>query len=108
MAPFGHRIYCFLAYGNRFPRQAYVEAITPWVDRDWEGVDETTLPFEGVGCWNPLLPAKAADVWLLAAAAVRFVEDELAEGAMPATPRLTVFEQLEEERRFAGVRRIAP
>ncbi len=102
------RLYCFLARGRTFPRQDYVRTISPWVARDWEGVDEAELPREGTGCWHPLMPATTADVWLLAATAVRSLETALSEGVAIGSPRMDVFEQVDGGGAFRGVQRAPP
>ncbi len=100
------RLYCFVAQAERFPRSTYVKAVTPWVERDWSEVDEDQLPREGHGCWNPLMPAGADDVWLLTAAAVKFLGQLVEDNAMDRNGRLTAFEQIEEEGEFRGVRQV--
>jgi len=104
----GQRLYCFTARDERFPRQHYVEAVTPWVEKDWEGVEEKDLPVEGLGCWNPLMPARAVDVQLLAATAVRFLASLDLEALDSSEGRLTVFDQGPADGPFEGVRRISP
>lgn len=100
------RLYCFFACGASFPRRAYVEAVTPWLEQDLQGLDEAELPREGVGCWHPLMPATIVDVWLFAATAVRSLEADLARGARSGFSALTVYEQSDAPDAFTGVRRL--
>ena len=60
------------------------------------------LPREGIGCWHPLFPARIDDVWLMAAAAIKRLEETLA--APPTEPVLVVFEQTIENGHFTGIR----
>jgi hypothetical protein len=101
------RLYCFLARGTTFPRSTYVSAIDPWLDCDWQGTEEADLPREGVGCWHPLMPATAVDVWLWAAAAVKFLEGALAGVACGGSTRFATFQQHEDAGGdFAGISRL--
>ncbi len=97
------RLFCFVVHGSQFPHQAFSDAFRPWRER--ERVEAGPFPMETVGCWNPVAPARADDVWLLAAAAVRAIEPRLVAPAGPA--ELIVLEQWEQDGAFAGIRRAA-
>jgi ThiF family len=100
------RLYCFSASGLTFPHDEFRRLITPWLKRDVEENSHAELPREGVGCWHPVFPARADDVWLLASAAVKqFEQTSLSPSA---ASRLVVFEQVvDDDGMFSGVRRIA-
>jgi molybdopterin/thiamine biosynthesis adenylyltransferase len=97
------RLFCFVAEGATFPDAMFQSAIGPWLERERGEAVGAELPREGVGCWHPIFPARADDVWLMAAAAVKHLEKALAGG--PAGTKLTVFEQKFEGGAFVGVQR---
>lgn len=99
------RVFCFSARGDRFPHDAFRRMIDPWLRKDLEEHARRELPREGIGCWHPVFPARADDVWLMASAAVKHLERVVM--SPPAAPQLVVFEQvLDEDGVFSGVRRI--
>ena len=100
------RVYCFSASGTTFPHADFRRLITPWLKRDVEENSKAELPREGVGCWHPVFPGRADDVWLLASAAVKHFEQTVLSPS--ADSRLVVFEQMMDDGGlFSGVRRIA-
>lgn len=100
------RLYCFSFRGTSFPHDEFRRQITPWLERDIEENSKAELPREGVGCWHPVFPARADDVWLMASAAVKHFE-RMSLSPAPE-PSLTVFEQvLDDDGMFSGVRRVA-
>ncbi len=61
---------------------------------------------EGIGCWHPVFPARADEVWLMASAAVGLLNDEwpVADG----TAALVVMERsMDSQGRFVGLRAVA-
>lgn len=99
------RIFVFTAVATAFPHEKFREMITPWLELEVkESASGPEFPREGVGCWHPVFPARADDVWLLASAAVKTIERLVAEGR--TEPSLAVFEQYEAGGVFAGVRRV--
>ncbi len=62
------------------------------------------LPRAGPGCWHPLFPARIDDIWMLAATAIKYLEQITENGLLDS--KLVVFEQLFENGEFLGVRRI--
>lgn len=97
------RLFCFVADGESFPADKFRRALHPWLMREGEEAGDVELPREGVGCWHPVFPARADDVWMMASVAVKQVERALTDG--PVSPKLTVFEQSLDASRFAGVMR---
>lgn len=97
------RLFCFAANRDSFPRSAFVEALQPWLAREFPDYARHELPREGVGCWHPLFPARIDDIWMLGAVAVKQMTSLVI--APPATPELTVFEQHYDDDAFVGVRR---
>ena len=95
-----HRLYLYLAQGQAFPDEHFRSLVDPLVVEDHEGFGGE-LPWEGIGCWHPVFPARSDDVWLLVAAAVKRIAAAIAQP--PATPALFVIEQLSDEGQFVGV-----
>lgn len=98
------RLFCFAADGNSFPHQDFIRLIRPWLERERGEAGSMEFEREGVGCWHPVFPARADDVWLMASAAVKWIEQQIA--TRPTEASLTVFEQLSEDGVFIGLRRI--
>ncbi len=100
------RLFCFAARGNRFPAETFRQKISPWLAKDVEAHARQELPREGIGCWHPVFPARADDVWMMASLATKQLE-RVAASPLPK-PELTVFEQhMDEDGLFSGVRRVA-
>ncbi len=98
------RLFCFAAQGSQFPKDVYRQQINPWLMKDREEYESQELPREGVGCWHPVFPARADDVWLIASVAVKYLQSVVA--SPPAKPQLVVFEQeLTGKGEFVGVKR---
>jgi hypothetical protein len=96
------RLFCFTAYGTRFPHEAFSDALNPWLQKELEEYADEDLPREGIGCWHPIFPARADDVWMMAAIAVKYIESVLT--GCPTEPTLSIFQQYFENGLFAGIR----
>ena len=99
------RLFCFTADDTRFPHAVFSEALEPWLKRELEEYAGQELPRAGIGCWHPVFPARADDVWMMASVAVKYIESVMT--ASPTEPMLTVFEQQFEPDVFTGIRRIS-
>lgn len=97
------RLYCFIAQGTAFPVQSYWNAIRPWIRQDLKRHRDLEFPRQGVGCWHPVFPARVDDIWMLASAAVKFLNQALRDGNGSG---LTVFEQELQQGSFCGIRRV--
>ena len=84
----------------------FSETLEPWLQREREESSGIELPREGIGCWHPVFPARADDIWMMAGIAAKYIESSVVIGV--AEPTLTVFEQQFENGLFTGIRRIAP
>jgi len=99
-----HRLFCFAARAVRFPNESFRELLTPWLARDVEEHAGEEIPREGIGCWHPVFPARADDVWMMASVATKQLE-RFAGSALERS-ELVVFEQCrDEDGSFAGIRR---
>jgi hypothetical protein len=98
------RLFCFFADGTAFPEENFRRALSPWLQKDRGELGDAEMPREGVGCWHPVFPARADDVWMMASIAIKHLEETL-KSSTPANG-LTVFEQQFNGSAFAGVARV--
>jgi hypothetical protein len=82
-------LYAYFVDGRTFPADECEAALRPWIDRLTKGPEE--LPWEGIGCWHSVFPARADDIGLLAATASRLIDDRLRTSV--SAPELAVFER---------------
>jgi hypothetical protein len=66
------RLFSYFARGTTFPRADFEAQFKRW--RDDEAERNEDMPWEAVGCWHPVFPARVDEVWLLAAAAIGQLE----------------------------------
>lgn len=97
------RLLCFSARGRTFPSDVFWRMARDQVLREHEALRSMVLPREGIGCWHPVFPARADDVWLVASVAVKALERATA-GVGAA--RFEVYEREDADGHFHGVRRV--
>ena len=99
------RLYCFASRGMRFAASDFRERFAPWVARETserKAVGDEA-PWEGIGCWHPVFPASGADVALMAAVAVKFVQGALSSD----TDRMfSVYERAGDNGAFEGIKEV--
>jgi len=97
------RIYCFSTRGKTFPAEVCLELFEPWrlLESREYSVEEPPRP--SIGCWHPVFPARADDIWLAAAILVKHLDRLLVQGE--TMPVLAVFEQTDDTG-SPGVRRV--
>lgn len=95
-----HRIYLYMAQGQVFPNEHFRGLVDPLAIEDHEHF-EGEPPWEAIGCWHPVFPARSDDVWLLVAAASKRVVAAIEQP--PSTPELIVIEQVYDAGQFDGV-----
>ena len=95
--------FVFTYRGKNFPIQEYSQNIRPYLT-NIEEVDD--LPSDGIGCWHPVFPARADDIWLLVSASVKEIAGFLEQPISSRICKFTVFEQVFENGVFIGVRKI--
>jgi len=100
----GKRLFLFASQGNKFPHTIFREELNPWLQQELQEYEDQQLPREGIGCWNPVFPARSDDIWMLASIAVKHMESLLKSPIF--NPNLTVFEQIYEDGIFTGVHRV--
>lgn len=84
------RLFLFGSRGISFPGHIMIERLQRWLKEERESLNQEDLPWESIGCWHPIFPARVEDVRLLAALAVKTLDrwaGDLRE------PRLHVFER---------------
>lgn len=101
---FGKRAFVFFSSGVKFPLDRFQEAVSPWIIKEREENSGTELPWEGIGCWHPLFPARIDDVWMMASAAIKTIEEHL--DSLAGEPVLSVIEQINDDGRFVGLRMV--
>lgn len=98
------RLFCFVGEGPAFPLSDFRTTLRPWLEREQAETGDEELPPEGLGCWNPIFPARIDDVWMMAAVAVKQLESALL--SRPVAAELSVFEQRRDETGFTGVAKV--
>jgi hypothetical protein len=98
------RLFVFTAQGESFPSADCSDEMRPWLERERDRMPHEDLPWEGTGCWNAVFPARADDIWLLTAIALKHVTTAWAQGACMS--QLAVYEQCGGDGISAGVRRV--
>lgn len=93
------RIYCFSCWGRSFPPEVCHELFRPWQAREAADSSDEEPPRPGIGCWNPVFPARADDIWLAASLLMKHIDHLLEDG--PKAPVLAVYEQSDDPARFA-------
>lgn len=68
------RLYCFSCHAPYFLVETFRERYAPWKAVELAAASHEEIPWEGIGCWHPVFPARAEDVMLGAALAVKFIE----------------------------------
>ena len=86
------RLFCFSTTGTSFPKDEFFEAMLPWLERERQENTGTVLEGEGHGCWHPMMPGRADDIWLAASIAVKFLEQIVSE--LGVGTQLQVFERV--------------
>ena len=99
----GRRLYFYACPSRDFDHEFFWRRIAVWVQEDLQDVEGEPSPMEGVGCWNPVFPARYDDLALQASFAVKELERQIGGGFLGD---LVVFEQLMVDGFCSGVRRI--
>lgn len=67
------RLYVHAARGTSFPLESFREHYSPWLPLELAAAHDSEVPWEGIGCWNPLVPALGADVSIMSSIAAKFI-----------------------------------
>ncbi len=99
------RLFVFIAHGSAFPHEGFRQVIQPWLERGRQEFNGQSHPWAGIGCWHPVFPARADDMWLLTSLALKSIESTL--GISPLRAQLAVFEIESDGSEFIVVRLVA-
>jgi hypothetical protein len=91
------KLLLFVADAAAFPTQVFREQVDPWLAKQRD--EHRDMPHEGVGCWHPVFPARADDMFLLASATVRALSD----WPYPSGPLLRVLERSGDAQRLPAL-----
>lgn len=95
-------LFIYGAKATLFPFEDFRGKINPYIDQEkerWKGVK---LPRAGIGCWNPVFPARADDIWMMTSIAAKEIEGMVNDGRQG----LSVFSLKISEQTFIGVERV--
>ncbi len=90
------RMFFFHAKDAVFPVDNYFGEMSEWLRIEREEFEGETFPREGIGCFNPIFPARCDDMWLWASVGVKVLANIIGD-PRSAKPVLHVYEQDEEE-----------
>lgn len=96
-------LFVYGAKAVSFPFNDFKDKVNPYIDQEkekWEGVK---LPRAGIGCWNPVFPARADDIWMMTSIAAKEIEVMVNDGRQG----LRIFSLKTEEQSFAGVEQMS-
>lgn len=96
------RLYFYASQGRKFDFNDFRQRISPWLSLDKFNRKSIEMPSEGIGCWHPVFPARADDLWLFAPITIKRLANILS--GSPVNSELEVFEQFYSEGEFLGVR----
>ena len=99
----GKRTFIYHSLSACFPYGQFMKSIDRWLAIEREESKGDPFPMEGIGCWNPVFPARADDIWISSSIAVRYI-NEIYE--KPLESQLAVFERSRDTAGFAGFRKI--
>lgn len=92
---YAQRLFLFMARASSMPREAMVTALQPWLAEERERFADQQLPWEGIGCWSAVFPARIDGVRLFASVVVKRLERRVGDPGTAAG--LLVFEQGDSE-----------
>lgn len=95
------RLFVFFSKGYKFNHSAYITLMQPWLEKEQNETANIVFPREGLGCWHPVFPARADDVWLMVSTAFKSIE--VAFMAKVNKPTLIVYEQQWDGDYFTGI-----
>lgn len=82
----------------------FLKLVEPCLEKDSDDCDLSELPRDGIGCWHPLFPARADDMWLAACTTVKALETFVERSTGKSIS--LVYETQNEEGLFTGLQLI--
>lgn len=95
------RLFLFYSKDQKFNHSAFIALMQPWLEKEQYDSLNIEFPREGIGCWHPVFPARADDVWLMVSTAFKSIEQ--ANVTKVTKPTLMVYEQQWDGDFFTGV-----
>lgn len=95
------RLFVFYSNGREFNHGTFVQLIQPWIEKEKSETEHIEFPRKGIGCWHPVFPARADDVWLMVSTAFKSIERAILGDDNKQT--LLVYEQKWERDLFKGI-----
>ena len=95
-------LFVYGAKAASFPFNDFKDKVNPYIDQEkekWKGVK---LPRAGIGCWNPVFPARVDDIWMMTSVAVKEIEEIVND----VWQGLRIFSLKKYEQSFVGVEQI--
>jgi hypothetical protein len=95
------RLFVFHSNSRQFNHAAFVQLIQPWLEKEKSETEYIEFPREGMGCWHPIFPARADDVWLMVSTAFKSIERAILGDCNK--PKLFVYEHQWDGDLFKGI-----
>ena len=95
------RLYCNIQRTDQPCFKGFLNFVQPYFQKDSDDCDLAELPRDGIGCWHPLFPARADDMWLAACTTVKVLESFM-EHTTEETVSL-IYATHDEDKLFAGL-----
>lgn len=96
------RVFCYMAHFHSDIDSDFDRYMENWMEKEQVAYQEVEeLPRDGLGCWHPLFPARADDVWMLTAVAVKVLESYVVNEEKSTS--FSVFEQTYVDGVFSGI-----
>lgn len=67
------KLYFVYYKGKKFNENIFSQRILEMIYKDKKQIDIEELPWEGIGCWNPVFPALGYDMYMAASVAVQLL-----------------------------------
>lgn len=99
------RLFVYMSQERSYSAKSFFKLISPWQKKEAQSLVGIEFPREGIGCWHPVFPARADDVWQMATIAIKNIEMALQEPII--NPKLLVYEQEWDEEVFLGTRLVS-
>lgn len=69
------RLYLYSSEAKVFNANDFFKKLKSFAEEDLTNFKDEPLPREGIGCWNPVFPAKANEIALMASISINYIEE---------------------------------
>ena len=69
-----NRLYSYICRSFPFPVANFFDSVSRWIQDDIKNLTDEKIVFDYTGCWHPVFPAKANDIWSVACLAYAALE----------------------------------